>query len=120
MQLFPGGQKQLKGLGRFIRNSSPLILVRGFIGALIIIGCISTVAEGDSTSSQESEPVSIGASLLNERCTVCHSLKWVRQSRKDRGQWEETVSRMVQRGAWLNGGEREVLIEYLVKTYGLD
>jgi cytochrome c5 len=59
-----------------------------------------------------------GAALLNERCTVCHSLTRVTSARKSADQWNQTVSRMVQNGAQLTSAEQTELVNYLAKTYG--
>lgn len=65
------------------------------------------------------QPASIeGESLLQERCTACHDLNWVTRAQKTREKWEQTVARMVGKGAQLNAGEQAALIEYLAETYG--
>jgi len=59
-----------------------------------------------------------GAVLLEERCTVCHGLDRTTSAQKTREQWEQTVVRMVGKGAELNEEEQEILIAYLTETYG--
>jgi mono/diheme cytochrome c family protein len=59
-----------------------------------------------------------GETLLRERCAACHDLGRVTGASKDRAGWEQTVDRMVSKGARLSGEERMVLIDYLAKTYG--
>jgi cytochrome c5 len=73
--------------------------------------------------SQETQPTAAppagdGAALLEERCTVCHSLDRVTSASKTRQEWEQTVTRMVGKGARLNADEQEILISYLTETYG--
>jgi len=73
--------------------------------------------------SQETPPTAAppagdGAALLEERCTVCHSLDRVTSASKTRQEWEQTVTRMVGKGARLNADEQEILISYLTETYG--
>jgi cytochrome c5 len=63
-------------------------------------------------------PVEEGWALLEERCTVCHTLDRVERSQKSREEWESTVARMVGRGAQLTDDERAVLIDYLTARYG--
>lgn len=59
------------------------------------------------------------AELLQERCTVCHSLAPVEESaQKTREEWLRTVTRMVGKGAELDEDEQATLIEYLTETYG--
>jgi hypothetical protein len=55
---------------------------------------------------------------LQERCTVCHSLERVQQAQKTVEQWEQTVTRMMGKGAQLNDVEWATLFAYLVATYG--
>ena len=59
-----------------------------------------------------------GLALLNDRCTVCHSLDRVTSLRNTADQWNRIVSRMVQNGAQLTSAEQTVLVNYLAKTYG--
>jgi cytochrome c5 len=66
----------------------------------------------------EPPPAGDGAALLEERCTVCHGLDRVTSAQKTREQWEQTVVRMVGKGAELNEKEQEILIAYLTETYG--
>lgn len=85
-----------------------------------IVACARPPQPPDSTPS----PLSVltatpdGATLLQERCSVCHSLERVQQARKTSSEWEQTVTRMVGRGAKLNEEERTLLIAYLAKQYG--
>lgn len=58
-----------------------------------------------------------GATLLRERCTGCHGLERVEGTRKTPEEWEQTVDRMIRRGAKLSEAERAVLIEYLAAHY---
>jgi len=54
--------------------------------------------------------------LLQERCTVCHTRERIDQKRAGgatRAAWEATIDRMIGYGAQLNGQEREALIAHL-------
>jgi hypothetical protein len=71
------------------------------------------------TEEPTEEPVPTGAeALLQERCTECHALSQTTSSKKSRVGWEQTVTRMVKRGANLNEEEQAALIDYLAETYG--
>ena len=73
----------------------------------------------EPTEVPTEEPVSTGAeALLQERCTECHALSQTTNSGKSRVGWEQTVTRMVKRGANLNEEEQAALIDYLAQTYG--
>lgn len=69
------------------------------------------------TSSPSPAPVADGATLLRERCTVCHGLDRVERAHKTWEEWEQTVDRMVRRGTKLTEAERAVLVEYLAEHY---
>lgn len=58
-----------------------------------------------------------GMALLEDRCTKCHSLDRVVQSRKTRDDWEDVVERMIEKGATLSHDEKDALVEYLAATY---
>jgi cytochrome c5 len=63
-------------------------------------------------------PSGDGAALLEERCTICHGLDRTTSARKTGEQWEQTVARMIAKGAELNEDEQAILIAYLAETYG--
>jgi len=72
--------------------------------------------------SQEEPPTapattSDGTALLQERCATCHGLERVTQVQKSREQWEQTVGRMVGKGAQLSAEEQAALIDYLAETF---
>lgn len=59
-----------------------------------------------------------GQVLLEERCTVCHTLDRVERAQKSRESWVDTVDRMIGYGAQLSDSERTMLLDYLVDVYG--
>ena len=79
-----------------------------------------TEAPQEETGEQPAEPApeGDGAALLEERCATCHGLDRTTSARKTREQWEQTVTRMVAKGAELNAEEQDILIAYLAETYG--
>lgn len=58
-----------------------------------------------------------GAALLEERCSVCHPSSRPKSKAKTPEQWEQTVTRMMGKGAKLSDEEKKTLVEYLGKTY---
>lgn len=93
---------------------------KGNITIPIVFGMflVYVIQAGEVLSRPDDSRDSAAAVLLEERCTVCHSLKWVRRSRKSYPMWEETVGRMVRKGARLNDEEKEELLRYLAEHYG--
>ncbi len=58
-------------------------------------------------------PPENGSSLLQSRCTQCHELQWLRQVKKTRTGWDETVSQMEWFGVKISDAEKTVLLDYL-------
>jgi cytochrome c5 len=65
----------------------------------------------------EALPSISGATLLDNRCTVCHSKSKVTGTSKTYDGWDQTVNRMVLKGAALSPEEVKILVEYLAQTY---
>jgi len=85
------------------------------------VGATATVA-ATLTPTQEAAATATlavfdGRALIQARCGSCHNAARVEQARKDRDGWEDTVRRMVEKGAQLTEDEEDALIEYLAKTY---
>lgn len=79
----------------------------------------TTSATEQQPSAPQGQPVTLdGASLVAERCSTCHSLSRIQQASKTEAEWQETVARMVRKGAKLNAEEQTVVIKYLAETYG--
>jgi len=77
-----------------------------------------TQAPPVATALPAEKPTLDGATLLDARCSVCHSADRAKQAKKTREQWDQTVTRMVGKGAQLTEAEKTVLLDYLAKTYG--
>jgi len=58
-----------------------------------------------------------GATLLEQRCSVCHPSARPKSKQKTPEQWDATVTRMMGKGAKLTPEEKQVLVDYLSKTY---
>jgi len=59
------------------------------------------------------KPSPDGEKLVNGRCNSCHGLDRVHKARKDKAGWEQTVNRMIHKGARLNEAERQAVADYL-------
>jgi len=57
------------------------------------------------------------AQLLEERCGSCHSSSIPKNARKSKRDWDETVARMIAKGARLTPEEKKVLINHLAEIY---
>lgn len=81
------------------------LLIAGITFMLAVSGC------SDPKNSIDA------AALLEERCGACHSSSIPKNARKSKRDWDETVSRMIARGARLSPEEKKVLIKHLAETY---
>ena len=62
--------------------------------------------------------VSDGKTLLEKRCSTCHSTSKVTNATKTRAEWEQTVTRMIGKGARLSDSEKAELVNYLAEIHG--
>ena len=60
-----------------------------------------------------------GKALVERECGSCHETSHV-QGKRTRGEWIDTVSAMMERGASLSSAEFDTVVDYLVKNYGKD
>lgn len=58
-----------------------------------------------------------GQSLLDERCTVCHTLDRVTSEIGKNADWEAIVTSMIARGADLTDEEKAILVQFLAENY---
>ncbi len=109
--------------GEIIRR---ILTVPAMMLVVLLLGSLLAAcgrAEGETTvpttEQEKAAPVTLdGRLLLEERCTRCHDLGRVEQTRKTGEEWRTTVQRMVGKGAQLNQAEQEAVIHYLAETYG--
>jgi cytochrome c5 len=71
-----------------------------------------------ATVVQQNAPAIDGATILENQCAACHSPDRAKQQRKTHDQWDQTVSRMIGKGAVLSDAEKKALVDYLTATYG--
>jgi cytochrome c5 len=83
--------------------------------AIILILLIGTLLVSCGTSATPA-PLD-GQTLMQERCSVCHSLDRVTSAHKTADQWTVSVDRMVARGAQLTTQEQQTLIAFLAANY---
>ncbi len=83
----------------------------------ILIAIILAIAFLAACSSQTGTPALDGQALMQQRCSVCHSLDRVTSAHHTPSEWQATVDRMVARGAQLTPSEEQVLLAYLEANY---
>lgn len=70
------------------------------------------------TVEQPEEATLDGNTILQESCSICHNTQRVKQVQNTKEDWEQTVTRMIEKGARLTEQEELVLLDYLAENYG--
>lgn len=66
---------------------------------------------GTSASSTENDEVK---ALIDERCSVCHSVNQVYRADYDETGWSDVIDTMIERGAVASEEEKALMIEWLL------
>ncbi|MBN1547700.1 MAG: hypothetical protein JW902_13705 [Syntrophaceae bacterium] len=106
-----------KGHGKDTRPAWMLLTLPVML-TLILVACnegTKTVPVNNASEAVTpiTEPATNGSELLNERCSTCHGLSKIKQARKAPSQWDQTVNRMIAKGARLTEAEKILLLDYL-------
>ena len=78
----------------------------------------SACSSGSSNTTPASTSALDGATLVQERCSVCHPLSRVEASNHTAAQWGTIVNTMIARGAQLTSEEKTVVVNYLASNFG--
>ncbi|MGZ8227580.1 MAG: cytochrome c [Methylococcaceae bacterium] len=85
----------------------------------LLLSVFATVAAaGESDIVLKEGP---GKNLVISQCAMCHSLDYITMNDKilDQAGWEKTVGKMINvMGAPINDADKQIIIDYLVKSYG--
>jgi hypothetical protein len=85
---------------------------------LVIVLFANACSSGSSNTTPASTLALDGATLVQERCSVCHPLTRVESASHTAGQWQSIVNTMISRGAQLSAQEKTVVVNYLTANYG--
>ena len=86
---------------------------------LAVMILITACSSGSSSSTTApSTTTQDGGALLQERCTVCHTLSRVESKKLTSTEWETIVDKMIGKGAQLTPDEETLVVDYLAATYG--
>jgi mono/diheme cytochrome c family protein len=88
------------------------LLLTLFIGTLL-----ASCGSSNTTPASSSSGSSDGQTLMQDRCSVCHSTDRITSAHKTAAEWTTTVERMISHGAQLNTQEQQTLIDYLAANY---
>ena len=89
-----------------------ILLVIILMGILLVACGSSSPAPATSGGSSAG-----GLTLMQQRCSACHSLSRVTSVQKTAAQWKSTVDRMINNGAQLTPAEEQTLVNYLAQNY---
>jgi sulfite dehydrogenase len=88
------------------------------VGVLALAAALAAAAGVALARELTSGP---GAGLTTARCAICHDLEHILRSRLSRGEWEDVLANMRQRGMPpLADDEQRVILGYLAAYYGRD
>ncbi len=122
VSLEPARDKEVMKKTRYVWTIM-ILITAGILLALVLVGCSAgssqaTQAPPKAATSPADAPSPDGSTLLETRCSACHSVDRATQAKKTLEQWDQTVTRMIAKGAKLTEAEKTVLVEYLAENYG--
>jgi hypothetical protein len=86
--------------------------------SLSVILFVTACSSGASNTTPAATSSLDGATLVQERCSVCHPLSRVEGSRHTAADWKLIVDLMISRGAQLTPEEETVVVNYLATNFG--
>ncbi len=99
-----------------MKYQTHVIILVLFALLVLLTACSSgTPMATDSSSASTS---SQGATLVQERCTVCHDISRVEGSRFSATGWKTVVDQMIANGAQLTPDEETAVVSWLAANYG--
>jgi cytochrome c-type biogenesis protein CcmH/NrfF len=95
-----------------------LTLILTILAIMLIVTACSSGTTATTSSSSNSSTTQDGATLVKERCTVCHSLSRVESQKHNATDWKTIVDMMIGKGAQLTSEEETVVVNYLATNFG--
>ncbi len=83
------------------------------------INLSTSIPTPSSTLGPTSSPKTVvpdGPTILQNRCTECHSLQPIQQVKRTRVEWEKVLSKMESFGAKISDTEKTILLDYLTSA----
>jgi mono/diheme cytochrome c family protein len=93
------------------------ILVLIVMAGILLAACGSSSSTPPSSGGTTGGSTDAGQTLMEQRCSVCHSPSRVTSAQKTAAQWKATVDKMINNGAQLSPAEEQTLVNYLAQTY---
>jgi hypothetical protein len=89
-----------------------------FLTFLAVILFATACSSGASSPTPAPTSNLDGATLIQQRCSVCHPLSRVEKTKYPSAEWKTIVDLMISRGAQLTPEEEPVVVSYLAAHYG--
>jgi cytochrome c5 len=95
----------------------------------VVVGCASIFLAGGQVSAlraadvqqlQQELPPGEGVASIRASCTTCHGPELIAQQRLSRDAWSREIDKMAAWGASVAPGERDVLLNYLSSSFGIE
>ncbi|MDU9048870.1 MAG: hypothetical protein Q3M30_08450 [Candidatus Electrothrix sp. Rat3] len=90
---------------------------RSVFGAVLFSSLILTASLSAVTAEESGEPSEpAGKTLVEKKCTICHSIDRVYGAKKTHSEWEQTIAKMMRYSDqmdFLNQKEKEIVIDFL-------
>jgi len=94
------------------------IVVLAVLALMFLVTACSSGTTATTTAPSNSDTTLDGATLLQERCTKCHTLSRVESAKNTSAEWGSIVDQMIGKGAKLSSDEKALVVDYLSVTYG--
>lgn len=85
---------------------------------LAVILFLSACSSGASSTTPAPTTSLDGATLIQERCSVCHPTARIEITNHTAADWKTIVNVMISRGAQLTPQEETVVVSYLASNFG--
>jgi hypothetical protein len=87
----------------------------GFLFVVILMVLVSACSSGGSTPTTPANLTSAQVkAMIDEKCSVCHSVQIVYDANYSQSQWSSIFDRMIGQGAKVSTEEKAVMIDWLV------
>ena len=98
---------------------------QAFVIAAVLFGLMAVgIAMAPSAAQEDDAPRTLipgkGSGLATARCATCHDARHITRAKLSRGEWEDNIKNMKDRGAPMEPGEIPVILEYLATYYNRD
>jgi cytochrome c551/c552 len=102
---------------KFTRKALPSLAVAG----ALLVSVATGIALAPSVAQEPEAPMALvpgkGSDLVTARCATCHDARHITRGKLSRGQWEDNVQNMKERGAPMEPREIPIIVEYLATYY---